>query len=183
MLPAVEPLLAAHRVPGASLALLADGEVVEVRAAGHCTAGGDAPVTPATIFQVGSVSKLVTAVGALALVRRGQLQLDADVNAYLKGWQLPADRPVSLRATALPRRRADPDGQHRAPAGRPRAEPVGPAARPWRAHRPGPGARRARPGRGGTQQPLRGGAAAHGGRHRDALRRPDGRAGLRTGWG
>ncbi|SCL70738.1 non-ribosomal peptide synthetase [Micromonospora peucetia] len=97
VLPPIEPMLAAHRVPGASLALLRDGELVEVRAAGHCTAGGGAPVTPATIFQVGSVSKLVTAVGALALVRRGQLQLDADVNAYLKGWQLPTDRPVSLR--------------------------------------------------------------------------------------
>ncbi|MEU6077195.1 amino acid adenylation domain-containing protein [Micromonospora sp. NPDC047074] len=97
VLPPIEPLLAAHRVPGASLAVLADGEVVEVRAVGHCVAGGGAEVTPETIFQVGSVSKLVAAVGALALVGRGQLQLDADVNAYLKSWQLPTERPVSLR--------------------------------------------------------------------------------------
>ncbi|MET8266498.1 amino acid adenylation domain-containing protein [Micromonospora arida] len=96
-LPRVAPLLAEARVPGASLAVLADGELVQVLAVGHCTAGGDAPVTPETIFQVGSVSKLVAAVGALALVDRGALQLDADVNAYLKGWQLPADRPVTLR--------------------------------------------------------------------------------------
>ncbi|MEH1101550.1 amino acid adenylation domain-containing protein [Micromonospora sp. CPCC 205561] len=97
MLRPIEPLLAAHRVPGASLALLADGELVEVRAAGHLAAGGGAPVTPATLFQVGSVSKLVAAVGALVLVDRGLLQLDADVNGYLKTWRLPADRPVSLR--------------------------------------------------------------------------------------
>ena len=77
--------------------MLADGELVQVLAVGHCATGGDAPVTPATIFQVGSVSKLVAAVGALALVDRGALQLDADVNAYLKAWQLPADRPVTLR--------------------------------------------------------------------------------------
>ncbi|WP_328849834.1 non-ribosomal peptide synthase/polyketide synthase [Micromonospora zamorensis] len=96
-LPQVAPLLAEARVPGASLAVLADGELVQVLAVGHCATGGDAPVTPATIFQVGSVSKLVAAVGALALVDRGALQLDADVNAYLKAWQLPAERPVTLR--------------------------------------------------------------------------------------
>ncbi|WP_341716335.1 amino acid adenylation domain-containing protein [Micromonospora sp. FIMYZ51] len=96
-LPQLEPLLAQQRVPGASLARLADGELVEVRAVGRRTAGGADPVTPATIFQVGSVSKLVAAVGALILVGRGTLQLDADVNGYLKSWQLPTDRPVSLR--------------------------------------------------------------------------------------
>ncbi|MET8233467.1 amino acid adenylation domain-containing protein [Micromonospora sp. NPDC005298] len=96
-LPEIAPLLAEARVPGASLAVLMDGELAQVLAVGQATSGGDAPVTPETIFQVGSVSKLVSAVGALALVDRGALQLDADVNAYLKDWQLPADRPVSLR--------------------------------------------------------------------------------------
>ncbi|MEV4664983.1 amino acid adenylation domain-containing protein [Micromonospora echinofusca] len=122
VLPPVEPLLAAHRVPGASLALLADGELVEVRALGHRTAGGDAPVTPATVFQVGSVSKLVTAVGALVLVGRGQLHLDTDVNAYLKGWQLPADRPVSLRQLLCHVAGLTPTGS----TGHPRGGPVPP---------------------------------------------------------
>ncbi|WP_433385384.1 non-ribosomal peptide synthase/polyketide synthase [Micromonospora sp. KLBMP9576] len=120
VLPQIEPMLAAHRVPGASLALLVDGELAEVRAAGHRVAGGDTPVTPATIFQVGSVSKLVTAVGALALVGRGLLQLDTDVNAYLKGWQLPAGRPVSLRQLLSHVAGLTPTGS----AGHPRGGPV-----------------------------------------------------------
>ncbi|WP_307803849.1 non-ribosomal peptide synthetase [Micromonospora echinofusca] len=96
-LPAWESLLAGHPVPGAALARIVDGEVVELRTHGRLTADGDAPVTPDTVFQVGSVSKPVTAIGALALAHRGLLDLDTDVNAYLKSWQLPADRPVSLR--------------------------------------------------------------------------------------
>ncbi|WP_309223192.1 non-ribosomal peptide synthetase [Micromonospora sp. CP22] len=95
--PRIEPLLAEERVPGASLALLVDGELAEVRGIGQRAAGDDSPVTPETVFQVGSVSKVVAAMGVLVLVERGALQLDTDVNAYLKSWQLPAGRAVSLR--------------------------------------------------------------------------------------
>ncbi|MFG3701836.1 amino acid adenylation domain-containing protein [Micromonospora sp. NPDC047620] len=94
--PPLAPALARHRVPGASLALLADGELVEARAYGLRADGGEA-VTPETVFQVGSVSKHVTAVGVLVLVRQGHLDLDTDVNGYLKSWQVPGDRPVTLR--------------------------------------------------------------------------------------
>ncbi len=57
-------------------------------------------MTPDTPVRVASVSKLVTAIGAMRLVEAGTLDLDRDVAAYL-GWRLrnPAfpDAPVTLR--------------------------------------------------------------------------------------
>ena len=58
--------------------------------------------TPATLFQAGSISKPVSAVGIMRLVQDGRLNLDANVNGELTGWKLPenaltAKRPVTLR--------------------------------------------------------------------------------------
>lgn len=52
---------------------------------------------PDRLFQAGSISKPVTALAALELAGRGDLDLDADVNDRLTGWQLPGRRGVSLR--------------------------------------------------------------------------------------
>ena len=58
------------------------------------------PVTPATKFRVASISKLVTALGAMQLVEQGKLELDADVGKYL-GFALrnPSypKRPITAR--------------------------------------------------------------------------------------
>ncbi|HLO29353.1 MAG TPA: serine hydrolase, partial [Anaerolineales bacterium] len=56
---------------------------------GVSEAGTSNPVTGHTLFQAGSVSKAVTATGALVLVEQGQLQLDEDVNRRLKTWKVP----------------------------------------------------------------------------------------------
>ncbi|CAL9516469.1 Tyrocidine synthase 3 [Streptomyces sp. enrichment culture] len=86
-----------HRVPGAAVALLRDGAVVSVRGYGVTTAGGTEPVTARTPFRVGSVSKHVTTLAVLSLVRRGVLNLDADANGYLSSWRTPGRDPVSVR--------------------------------------------------------------------------------------
>ncbi len=49
----------------------------------------DKPVNKNTIFQVASVSKWVTAFGALKLVEQGKLDLDKPVDHYLTRWNLP----------------------------------------------------------------------------------------------
>ncbi|MER6365952.1 amino acid adenylation domain-containing protein [Kitasatospora sp. NPDC001527] len=76
-------------VPGASVARLEGGELVAVEGFGTLTRGG-AAVTPDTLFQVGSMSKHLTAIGVLALVDQGVLDLDEDVDRYLRGWRVPA---------------------------------------------------------------------------------------------
>ncbi len=95
-------LMQVFRVPGMSIAVVKDNRIAFSASFGVTEAGGTAPVTPATLFQAASISKPVTAMGALWLVERGKLSLDADVNTQLKGWKLPesplaAARKVTLR--------------------------------------------------------------------------------------
>lgn len=94
--------MAHHKVPGVAVALIRNGEVVAARGYGTREAGKDEPVDAATLFSVGSVSKVAMATLALQLVAEHKLELDRDVNAQLKSWQLPvppsfAQTPVTLR--------------------------------------------------------------------------------------
>lgn len=47
------------------------------------------PVNRNTIFQVSSLSKFVSAVGAMKLAESGKIDLDTPVSRYLKRWKLP----------------------------------------------------------------------------------------------
>lgn len=76
-------------VPGLSLAFQSgDGELVS-RTWGVTAVEDGSAVTEQTIFQAGSVTKVVTAYAALRLAADGRLDLDADVNSVLTSWQLP----------------------------------------------------------------------------------------------
>lgn len=91
-----------YRVPGVSLAVINDGKIEWTKSYGVREAGGDQAVTPETVFQAASISKPVTAVAALALVQQGKLQLDANVNRWLKTWRVPdneftAKEKITLR--------------------------------------------------------------------------------------
>ena len=76
-------------VPGVSMAVIHGGELEWARGFGVTKIGG-AAVTSGTLFQAGSISKPVTAMAVLHLVQSGRLDLDADVNQYLKAWKIPA---------------------------------------------------------------------------------------------
>jgi CubicO group peptidase (beta-lactamase class C family) len=52
---------------------------------------------PDRLFQAGSISKPVTALVALELAARGQIDLDGDVNEQLASWHLPGSQSISLR--------------------------------------------------------------------------------------
>ena len=54
--------------------------------------GSTTPVGTRTLFQAGSISKPVAAAAALALVEKGKLSLDEDVNQKLKTWKVPRKR-------------------------------------------------------------------------------------------
>ena len=94
--------MAQRRIAGLSLAIIQDGRVVDARAYGVTELGGSQPVTTSTLFQAGSISKPVAAMGALRLVEQGRLPLETDVNATLKSWKVPTNeftavKPVTLR--------------------------------------------------------------------------------------
>lgn len=86
---AVTAALAEHGIPALSVAVVRDGEVVHARAWGTRDVAGAEPVSTETRFLAGSVSKPVTACAALRLVADGVLDLDEDVNARLRRWQVP----------------------------------------------------------------------------------------------
>ncbi|MFE4976925.1 amino acid adenylation domain-containing protein, partial [Kitasatospora sp. NPDC056651] len=86
-----------HNVPGVSIALLRDGEVVGLEGFGVTAVDRPEPVTPRTPFQVASVSKHVTVLAVLQLVADGTLNLDTDLNRYLSSWQVPGGAVITLR--------------------------------------------------------------------------------------
>lgn len=55
--------------------------------------------TPKTRFAIGSITKLFSAIATMQSVEKGELDLDAPVNSYLKTFQIKiiADRPVTIR--------------------------------------------------------------------------------------
>jgi len=98
----VHSLMESYRVPGLSVAIIDNFKIVDTRVYGVTEAGSATPVTPGTLFQAGSVSKPVAAVGALRLVQAGKLSLDEDVNRKLKSWHVPEneftrEQKVTLR--------------------------------------------------------------------------------------
>ncbi|MET7795964.1 serine hydrolase domain-containing protein [Streptomyces decoyicus] len=78
----LDELLAAHHVPGAALAVLADGGIHEL-ASGVLHTRTRVEVTTDSVFQIGSVSKGYTAALVMLLADAGKLDLDAPVVGVL----------------------------------------------------------------------------------------------------
>ena len=75
-------------VPGLSVAVIDHGTVVWAKGYGVVTPGG-MPVSPDTQFQAASISKPITAFGAMTMVQAGKIDVDVDIAKYLHSWTLP----------------------------------------------------------------------------------------------
>ena len=75
-------------IPGVSIAVVHNGTIEWAKGYGVRQTAGDAVKTD-TMFQAGSISKPVAAMGTLRLVQEGKLSLDADINTSLKSWKVP----------------------------------------------------------------------------------------------
>jgi len=85
-----EPLImAALNVPGAAVAVVRDGDNVWSTGYGLASVREGTEVSADTVFQVGSVSKTLTAWGVMHLVETGQVSLDAPIESYLTRWTFP----------------------------------------------------------------------------------------------
>jgi len=80
-----------YHVNGVSIAVIKDYKIEWARGYGWADSVEQRPVTTATLFQAGSISKSLNAVGILKLVQEGKLNLDSNINDYLKSWQFPYD--------------------------------------------------------------------------------------------
>lgn len=97
--PIVEKEIAAG-VPGAAFVFVRNGSVVYERGYGVSDVAVKSKVDPQrTVWPIASITKTVTALGALQLVADGRVKLDDDLNRYLKRLQVPAQgyAPLTLR--------------------------------------------------------------------------------------
>ena len=85
------------RIPGASLAIIEDDQIVHRRGFGRARPGGEVP-TPQTPFFIGSVTKSFTALAVMQLVEAGKVELDAPVQRYLP-WFRVANPQASAQMT------------------------------------------------------------------------------------
>lgn len=73
----------ASRIPGVQVAVGVDGKVMWSEGFGYADVDRGVPVTAATQFRIGSVSKPLTAAGLALLYERGKLDLDAPIQRYV----------------------------------------------------------------------------------------------------
>ena len=69
--------------PGASVAVMQDGEIIFSKGYGSANLEYDIPVTPETMFHVASVSKQFTVFAILLLAEEGKLNFDDDIRQYI----------------------------------------------------------------------------------------------------
>ena len=78
-------------VKGLSIAVIDNYQVAWAKGYGWADEAEKRPVTTETLFEPGSISKTLNAVGVLKLAQDKKLDLHTDINTYLKSWQFPYD--------------------------------------------------------------------------------------------
>jgi len=76
-------------VPGAAIALIDNGEVIFQKGYGYADVKNQVKINSQTGFNIGSISKTVTAWGVMKLVEDGKIELDSPAEKYLTRWHFP----------------------------------------------------------------------------------------------
>jgi CubicO group peptidase (beta-lactamase class C family) len=87
-------------IAGAVVAVVIGDKLVFAKGYGYSDVERRKRVDPeTTMFRVGSISKLLTWTAVMQQVEEGKLDIDADVNGYLKDVQIPKtfEQPITLR--------------------------------------------------------------------------------------
>jgi CubicO group peptidase (beta-lactamase class C family) len=88
------------KVPGASVAIVKDGSVIYMKGFGVRDIRTNQPVTPDTLFDIGSCTKAFTSAAVAMLVDEGKMKWDGKVNEYIPFFHLydpEADENVTMR--------------------------------------------------------------------------------------
>jgi len=94
--------MAFYKVPGVSVAVIDNYKIVWAKGYGTINASTGIPVSTASYFEAASTTKMLVAAIVLHYVEKGILEVDADVNKYLKRWKIAEneftkDKKVTLR--------------------------------------------------------------------------------------
>jgi serine beta-lactamase-like protein LACTB len=79
---AVSKFMSSTHVPGVSIVVVENAELEWAAGFGFADLENNVPASEHTLFRLGSISKSLTAVGAMQLYERGKLDLDAPVQKY-----------------------------------------------------------------------------------------------------
>ncbi|USS40663.1 serine hydrolase [Thermococcus aggregans] len=85
-----------NKMPGISIALVEDSEVVYSRGFGFRNLETGAPATPRTVYGIGSITKSFTALAIMQLVEKGLISLDDPVEKYIPIKLRPFGEPVRI---------------------------------------------------------------------------------------
>jgi D-alanyl-D-alanine carboxypeptidase len=92
---AMQAPIASGWTAGGAVAVMRHGKVVFSRGYGSANLETGTPVTPDSVFRIGSLTKQFTAAAVLTLVDDGKLSLDDKVRKYIP--ELPADDATTIR--------------------------------------------------------------------------------------
>jgi CubicO group peptidase (beta-lactamase class C family) len=82
--------------PGAALAVIKDGQIIYERGYGMANLEHNIPITPTTVFRIGSTSKQFTAACIAILSLQGKISLDDDIRMYIP--EMPQyEKPITIR--------------------------------------------------------------------------------------
>lgn len=85
-------------IPGATLSLIRDDQIVYTRTYGVVKSQTDVSVTEQTLFEAGSITKLVFAFAVMRLYERGKIDLDKPLHEYLEHEEIDDERYKSMTA-------------------------------------------------------------------------------------
>ncbi|MFN6962342.1 MAG: serine hydrolase domain-containing protein [Pyrinomonadaceae bacterium] len=94
-----------NHIPGVSVAVVKDGRVVKLAGYGVANLEWRRPVTPSTVFQIASATKIFTGLAVMSLVDEGKIALSDSVRAYLPeapaSWQAITVRHLATHSSGL----------------------------------------------------------------------------------
>lgn len=88
------------KIPGAVISIVKDGNILFSKGYGHSNIETGSMVDPETsMFRIASTTKLFTWTAVMQLVEQGKIDLDTDVNTYLKTVKIPNtySQPITMR--------------------------------------------------------------------------------------
>jgi len=98
----IETHLRDKHIVGATVSIIKDGKVLLAKGYGFVDREKQIPVrADASLFRIGSITKLFTWVSVMQLVKQGKLDLNADINTYLKDFKIPPTYPEPITLNNL----------------------------------------------------------------------------------
>jgi CubicO group peptidase (beta-lactamase class C family) len=87
-------------IAGATISIIKDGKILLASGYGFSDVKARHPVSAdASLFRIGSISKMFVWISVMELVSQGKLKLDEDINHYLKDFKIPEAfaQPITLK--------------------------------------------------------------------------------------